>query len=298
MNYKTLGKTNLSVSVIGLGTWQFGGEWGVDFSQNEVDAILQEAEANGINLIDTAECYGDHLSEKFIGDYLSRHDRDRWIVATKFGHHFHDFLNRTDVFETKKVQIQLENSLKALQVDVIDLYQFHSGGDDSFHNDELWTMLDKQKSAGKIRHLGCSLNKTTQIQAEEAAQYGIEVIQVLYNRLDRSAEERHLPAAVKDNLGVLARVPLASGLLSGKYDLNTKFEPNDVRSRQDPEQLKNQLKEVEKIRHEEVPEGIKMSQWAMAWCLQRQEVTSVIPGCKNPEQVRDNAAAAGLIDLF
>src|SRR5207244_4390085 len=88
MRYRTLGSTGLRVSVVGLGTWQFGGEWGRAFSQWEADAILDEAAACGVNLLDTAECYGDHLSERMIGDYLSRHDRSRWLVATKFGHHY------------------------------------------------------------------------------------------------------------------------------------------------------------------------------------------------------------------
>lgn len=295
MVYRTLGKTNLQVSVIGLGTWQYGGEWGIDYNQSQVDAILDEAELQGINLIDTAECYGDHLSEQFIGDYLSRHNRDQWILATKFGHIFHSFLERTDEFKAEKVLVQLENSLRALKVDTLDLYQFHSGPDEAFHNDALWTLLDKQKIAGKIKHLGCSLNKSTQIQAEEAYKYGIDVIQVLYNRLDRSAEERHLPAAIKDNLGVLARVPLASGLLSGKYKKGMTFPANDVRSRQSQQKLNTQLEEVEMIRNKEVPSGVSMSQWAIAWCLQKQEVTAVIPGCKNVEQVRMNAAASELV---
>ena len=260
-----------------------------------MDAILDEAAAQGINLIDTAECYGDHLSEKFIGNYLSKHNRDQWILATKFGHLFHSFLDRSDEFRAEKVLDQLDRSLKALKVETIDLYQFHSGPDEAFHNDELWTLLDKQKKAGKIKHLGCSLNKTTQIQAEEAYNYGIEVIQVLYNRLDRSAEERHLPAAIKNDLGVLARVPLASGYLTGKYKPGAKFPENDVRSRTDQNLIEIQLNEVERLSKEEVPEGIPMAEWAMAWCLQRPEVTSVIPGCKNVEQVRMNAAAADLV---
>ena len=96
MHYRTLGSTGIRDSVIGVGTWQFGGEWAHDFSQAEVDQILDEAAACGINFIDTAECYGDHLSERLIGDYLSRHDRSQWIVATKFGHYFHSFMRRTD----------------------------------------------------------------------------------------------------------------------------------------------------------------------------------------------------------
>src|ERR1017187_1527141 len=139
MIYRTLGKTGLRPSVIGLGTWQFGGEWGVNFSQPEVDAILDTAAACGINLIDTAECYGpEHLSEKLIGDYLSRRDRSRWIVATKFGHQFKSFMNRDDDFSIAGVRDQLDASLKALRVETIDLYQFHSGSDKIFQNGELW----------------------------------------------------------------------------------------------------------------------------------------------------------------
>jgi aryl-alcohol dehydrogenase-like predicted oxidoreductase len=122
MRYRTLGNTGLRCSVIGVGTWQFGGEWGVDFSQPQVDAILDTAGSCGINLIDTAECYGDHLSEKFIGDYLSRRDRTKWFIASKFGHHFNQFMNRTDDFSVAGVEKQLDASLKALHIETIDLY--------------------------------------------------------------------------------------------------------------------------------------------------------------------------------
>ena len=148
MHYRKIGQTDLDVSVIGVGTWQFGGEWGVDFNQNQVDQILNQAHTEGINLIDTAECYGDHLSEQLIGDYLKRHHREDWIVATKFGHHFHANFERTRHVDPASVLKQLDNSLKALNTDYIDLYQSHSLTDDEFDNDGLWTMLDKQKQAG------------------------------------------------------------------------------------------------------------------------------------------------------
>src|SRR5882724_11260407 len=148
MRYRTLGSTGLKVSVIGIGTWQLGGEWARNYSQAEADAIFDKGEEVGINLLDTAECYGDHLSEKFIGDYLARRDRSRWIVATKFGHHYNSFLNRDDDFSLAGIQKQLEASLQALRVDVIDLYQFHSGSDAVFQNQELWDFLAAQKRAG------------------------------------------------------------------------------------------------------------------------------------------------------
>ena len=100
--------------MVGVGTWQFGGEWGHDFTQDEVDQILDRAEAEGINLIDTAECYGDHLSERLIGDYLKRRDRSRWVIATKFGHDFTGYLDRREDFSAKDVRRQLEDSLRAL----------------------------------------------------------------------------------------------------------------------------------------------------------------------------------------
>ena len=297
MRYRILGKTGLRVSVIGAGTWQFGSEWGVNFTQPQVDAILDMAADCGINLIDTAECYGpDHLSEKLVGDYLSRRDRSRWIVATKFGHHFNSFMNRDDDFSVDGVRAQLEASLKALRLETIDLYQFHSGSDTLFQNGKLWTMLAEQKRAGKIRHLGVSiLQKGSELQAREAAKFGVEALQVYYNRLDQRPEQLYFPHAAKDRLGILARVPLASGLLSGKYKPGATFPANDVRSAIDVEKMKRDLAEVERLQREEVPAGVPMAKWAMAWCLKNPVVTALIPGCKTPEQVRANASAAELV---
>jgi aryl-alcohol dehydrogenase-like predicted oxidoreductase len=295
MRFRILGTTALRVSVIGLGTWQFGGEWGRTFSQGEADAILDKAAELGINLIDTAECYGDHLSESLIGDYLSRHERSRWIVATKFGHHFRRFMDRSEDFTAAGVRQQLEASLRALRVETIDLYQFHSGSDSQLRNEDLWTMLADQKRAGKIRHLGISiLGKGSETQAREARRLGAETLQVFYNRLDRRPEQLYFPHAQQNNLGILARVPLASGLLSGKYHAGVAFPANDWRSTFETEKMRKDLVEVERIRQDEVPAGVPMAQWALAWCLQNPQVSAVIPGCQNPAQVVSNAAAAEL----
>ncbi|MEC2342935.1 aldo/keto reductase [Paenibacillus barengoltzii] len=295
MKYRILGKTGLNVSVIGIGTWQFGGEWGLNYTQSEVDAILDRGRELGINLIDTAECYGDHLSESFIGDYLSRRNREDWLIATKFGHQFHERFTRTDRFDAAAVLQQLDASLKALKTDYIDLYQFHSGPDAAFDNDELWTLLDKQKQAGKILHLGTSIGSNDNLhQTEASTKVGVEAIQVVYNRLDRVPENRVFPSCERQQLGVLARVPLASGYLSGKYKPGAVFSETDVRHRHDPESTRRKLEEVEEIRRQEVPEGVDMAQWALAWCLKNPIVSTVIPGCKNPAQVEANAAAAEL----
>jgi aryl-alcohol dehydrogenase-like predicted oxidoreductase len=296
MRYRILGETSLRLSVVGIGTWQLGGEWGRVFSQDEADAILDQAATVGINFIDTAECYGDHTAEKLVGEYLARRDRSRWIVATKFGHRFRGFLKRDEAFTVADVRGQLEESLRSLRVECIDLYQFHSGSDMLFHNDELWAMLAEQKRAGRIRHLGISiLGKGSEIQAREARHYGAEALQVVYNRLDRRPEQIYFPHAEHDHLGVLARVPLASGLLSGKYHPGTIFPSNDVRATFDPGKMRKDFAEVERIQKQEIPPGVQMSQWALAWCLKNPLVSAVIPGCKNPAQVRANAAAADMV---
>jgi aryl-alcohol dehydrogenase-like predicted oxidoreductase len=292
LRYRTLGSTGLEVSVIGVGTWQFGGEWGHDFTQAEVDAILDAAAEQGINLIDTAECYGDHLSERLIGDYLARRDRSRWIVATKFGHWFHSFMNRTDDFSVDGMRAQLEASLRALRVETIDLYQFHSGPDSCFRNESLWRALEDEKGAGKIRHLGLSIfGKGSEAQAREARGAGVEALQVIYNRLDRRPEEMYFPHAQRDGLGILARVPLASGLLSGNYRRGATFAAGDFRSTVDAAKLERDLAEAERLRETEVPPGMPMAEWALRWCLENPAVSAVIPGCKSPAQARANAAA-------
>jgi len=294
MKYRTLGRTGLKVSVVGVGTWQFGGEWGHDFTQPEVDAILGTAQDCGINFLDTAECYGDHLSERFIGAAIAGR-RDRWIVATKFGHHFHGRFNRSMHFDPADVVRQLDASLQALRTDYVDLLQCHSAKDHEFDTDGLWAVLLAEQAKGKVRQLGISISpQDNRYQTCKAAAIGAGSIQVIYNRLQREAEAAVLPACQKDQLGVLARVPLASGFLSGKYRPGAVFPSTDVREAQMKTGRDEKLAEVQRIAATEVPAGVPMAQWALAWCLKNPAVTAVIPGCKSPEQVRGNSAAVAL----
>lgn len=297
MNYRRLGKTELNVSAVGVGTWQLGGEWGKVYEQSEVDRMIRRAGELGINLIDTAECYGDHTSEELVGNAI-KGQREDWIVATKFGHKFHANFERTTHFEPVSVQKQLEESLRALQTDYIDLYQFHSGSNEDFDNPDLWEMLARQVDAGKIRALGLSItNANPPLQIQKMSGYGISALQVIYNRLSREPEQDIFPTCQKEDIGVLTRVPLASGFLSGKYKPDTQFtNPDDVRSLRDPESVHQQLLEVEQIKATEVPEGVNMAQWALAWCLRHPAVTSVIPGCRNVEQVESNARAVEMLE--
>jgi aryl-alcohol dehydrogenase-like predicted oxidoreductase len=285
----------MKVSVIGLGTWQFGGEWGRAYSQPDVDAIFDAARDCGISLIDTAECYGDHTSESLIGPAIKR-DRDQWVLATKFGHQFNGPFDRSEPRSADDVQHQLEASLTALQTDTIDLYQYHSWGDEQFFDDDVLALLLKLKDQGKIRHIGNSVRKKDYLkQIAASADRSIEAIQLVYNRLTREPEEQALPLCIDQDLGVLARSPLASGYLSGKYKPGHAFDADEVRGRMHQQAQRDQLlEEAEAIQQQEVPKGVDMAQWSLAWVLKHPAVSCVIPGCKSAEQVRGNAAAAEL----
>jgi aryl-alcohol dehydrogenase-like predicted oxidoreductase len=296
MKYRMLGTTGLRISVVGIGTWQFGGEWGKEFEQAEVDAMFARAAELGVNLIDTAECYGDHTSEAFVGRAI-KSSRERWIVATKFGHKFNGPFNRDTTYAPDDVRKQLEGSLKALQTDTIDLYQFHSGNDEMFRTDGLWETLRGFVESGKVQHLGISVGSNANLwQVDQAEAVGAETLQVIYNRLDRTPEDSGVfDSCIRQNLGVLARVPLASGYLSGKYTTESEFPDNDVRGHLHSEERRTEsIRMALEVKESEVPEGIPMAQWALAWCLQHPAVTCVIPGCKSVKQVESNAAAADL----
>jgi myo-inositol catabolism protein IolS len=293
MRYRRLGQTELDVSVIGIGTWQLGGLWGKQFAQAEVNAIFSRARELGINFIDTAECYGDHLAEQFIGNAMAGR-REHWIIATKFGHNPGNNLGDEN-FSAAQVKIQLESSLRALRTDYIDVYQIHSAKQRYFENDELWTMLDKQVEAGKVRHLGNSVFvPQTEQQMSKSRQYGINVVQTPYNLVSRQAENLVFPTARQEDLGVIVRTPLAMGYLTGKYRPGHAFPQGDVRSimwTQDKRD-KGIIDALAALKQK--PKHVEPATWAVAWCLRTPPVATVIPGIKSVEQLNVCAAAADL----
>lgn len=299
MRYRRLGKTGMKVSVIGLGTYQFGGRWGKTFTKREAAEIIATARDNGITLLDTALCYGmDHLSETLVGHAIAS-SRSHWIIATKFGHEKISPAQNRQAWTAAEVQQQLEASLRALGTDYIDLYQFHSGSNEAFDNDALWTMLDKQKQAGKIRHLGISVSRKSkewrEYQTRNALSVSASTIQVKYNRLERDAEREVFPECLDQDLGVVARVPLASGLLSGHYQDVTSFDKSESRaSKYDYPTMARMQEEIRDIMASELPNGVSLPQYALAWCLKNPAISCVIPGCKTPEQVRINASVGDL----
>ena len=296
MRYRRLGRTNLRVSVVGVGTWQLGGEWGKRFEPHDAADIFDAARDSGINLIDTAECYGDHTSERLIGQAIEP-DRSQWVVCTKFGHRFIAPFERTEPRRPTDVLEQLHASLSALRTDYVDLLQYHSWGDEQFFDDDVLAVLHKARDDGKVRHLGNSVSKNTNVrQVGASRERGIEAIQIIYNRLDTAPEGVTFPLCIQQDLGVLARVPLASGLLSGRYRPGHVFPPGDVRARwKGMVQGDDKHRALEQARSE-VPHGVDMATWALAWCLRNPAVSAVIPGCKSAEQVRKNAESAELSD--
>jgi aryl-alcohol dehydrogenase-like predicted oxidoreductase len=279
--------------VVGVGTWQFAGVWGKQFEQREVDDILSAARSVGINFLDTAECYGQqHHSERLIGNSLVGR-RGEWIIATKFGHNPNNDL-KDENFSPAQVLVQLEESLRALQTDYIDVYQLHSAANEFFDNDELWTMLAKQVEAGKVRYLGNSVPlPNAQYQLPRSSAFGIRVIQVPYNAMLTKAEATVFPEAVNQDLGVIARTPLASGFLSGKYQPGHAFPNGDVRSWRPQEGLDRDIK-LALTALQQRPAGMEPVAWANAWCLQQPRVSTVIPGIKSVEQVIANAVAGDI----
>ncbi|MDI1336537.1 MAG: aldo/keto reductase [Lacunisphaera sp.] len=296
MKTRLLGRTGLNVSVVGVGTWQFGGEWGRTYTAPDAQAVLAAAQDCGINLIDTAECYGDHLAEQLIGETLPGKRAD-WIIATKWGHQFHECFKRDAHMGPADLLAQLDASLQALRTDYVDLLQFHSGNDAQFATPGMWEAAAEAKRQGKVRFLGNSIgsNAVNTNQVDRSTEVGVDVIQLVYNRLEREPEATVLPSCQRQNLGVLARVPLASGFLSGKYKPGHQFPANDVRDFWMKAKQEWMLKEVEQIAATEVPAGVPMAQWALAWVLKNPAVTAVIPGCKDAAQVRANAAAVALL---
>jgi aryl-alcohol dehydrogenase-like predicted oxidoreductase len=202
----------------------------------------------------------------------------------------------SDHWSATEVLDQLDASLRALHTDHVDIYQMHSGSDEVFGRQELWEALGPQVANGKVRYLGISLGGGDDVdQVQRAADVGVSVVQVTYNRLNRTAEQGVFQACLDRNLGVLTREPLANGYLSGRYRPGTRVTAtDDWRSSHDPAEVDHKLGQVEQIRRAEIPDGVDLPAWALAWCLRHPAVAAAVAGCKSVEHVEANARVADL----
>jgi len=304
MKKRILGKTRFEITEIGLGTWQVGGTWGSVFSHKKADSILNTAVDNGINFIDTADVYGDGESEKAVGR-LVRSRSERIYVATKCGRRFSPHNDQS--YQPKGLRQFVEASLKNMGLETLDLIQLHCPPPESLYRPEIFDLFDTLKQEGKIQNLGVSVE--TIDEAEKAIEYdNVTTIQIIFNMLRQRPSEQFFAEAAKKNVGIIARVPLASGLLTGKYTPSTTFGKDDHRTynRQGEAFDKGEtfsgvdymkgLETVEDIK-KLFPQQTNLAAVALKWVLMFPEVSCVIPGASRPDQVLSNIQASKLPDL-
>ena len=299
MEYRILGRTALRVSEVGFGAWAIGGGYhiagfGIGYAGADDEnsrAALRRALELGVNFIDTADAYGAGHSEELIGEVMSEAGWDGVYVSTKVGNQRRDPEPSVKNFSPEYVRQACEASLRRLRKDVIDVYLLHGPTPEALKDDALFELLERLKEEGKIRYYGASINKMedgiTLIQQNRA-----DVLQVLYNILDRQAEAELFPLAQKENIGIINRVPLSSGLLTGKFSKETTFPPEDHRSNWlKGEKLARGVELVEKLKPIAQELGMTLAELSLRFCLAHPAVHTIIPGAKNPAQVETNCAA-------
>ncbi|HEX6974442.1 MAG TPA: aldo/keto reductase [Vicinamibacterales bacterium] len=304
METRRLGRTDMDLSVIGFGAWAIGGSWGaVDDEQSM--AALHAAIDSGVNFIDTADVYGDGRSERLVARLRRERPSDRIWVATKAGRRLPKQV--CEGYTRENVTAWIERSLQNLEMEAIDLLQLHCPPTALYERPEVFGILDDLVRDGKLRYYGVSVE--TVDEALAAMRYpAVQSIQIIFNMFRLKPTERVLPTARAQQVGILARVPLASGLLTGKLRRDTAFAPDDHRlfNRNGEEFDKGEtlsgvpyelgLEAVERLRAL-VPKNATMAQLALRWILMFDAVTCAIPGAKTTAQARDNAAAANLQPL-
>jgi len=303
MKYRRLGKTGFEVSEVSLGTWQLGEGWG-SVSEKEAVRVLETAINSGVNFFDTADVYGDGRSERIIAQVLGARS-EKIYVATKAGRRLQP--HTADGYNKKNLTEFVERSLINLKREVLDLLQLHCPPTEVYYRSEVFSALDQLKQAGKILHYGVSVEKVE--EAIKATEFqGAATVQIIFNIFRQRPAELFFPLARKRNIGILVRLPLASGLLSGKINKETRFAADDHRSynrfgeRFDRGEtfsgvdLEVAFDAVEQIRRH-LPAGVSMAAFAMRWILQYPEVSCVIPGARNELQAAENARASDLPPL-
>lgn len=300
MKYRKLGRTGFEVSSISLGTWQVGGRWGSPFNFQNAESILHKAIDEGINFIDTADVYGDGNgeSEKAVGRVV-RNRSEQVYVATKCGRRLNPHVQQE--YTPAAMRRFVDDSLKNMRLDTIDLIQLHCPPTEVYYRPEIFVEFDKLIAEGKVRKLGVSVEKVE--EALKAIEYdNVDTVQIIFNMFRQRPSELFFEQAAKRNIGIIARVPLASGLLSGKFDRNTTFAAGDHRTfnRHGEAFDKGEtfsgidyvtgLETVDELKN--IFPGKNLAQLALQWILSFPEVSTVIPGASNVEQLKANIAAS------
>ena len=298
MKYRTLGRTGWKVSTVSFGAWAIGADWGT-VSDKDSLAALHRAIDLGVNFIDTADVYGDGGSERLVAQ-LKRERREKIFIATKAGRRLDP--HTADGYNRKNLTRFVERSLKNLKTDAIDLLQLHCPPTKVYYRPEVFGVLDDLVDQGKLRNYGVSVEKVE--EALKAIEYpNVKTVQIIFNIFRQRPAELFFEQAKKRRVGVLARVPLASGMLTGKLKLNTKFETNDHRRYNrhggsfdrgetfSGVDYRTGLQAIEEIKCL-VPHSMTLTQFALRWILMFDAVSCAIPGAKTSSQAEENFRAA------
>lgn len=300
MEHRTLGRTGRKASVVGLGTWQLGADWG-DVSRDDARAVLDAAVDSGVTFLDTADVYGDGRSEQAIADFRrARPDLDL-TVATKMGRRL-DQVPENYVMDNFRAWT--DRSRSNLGVDTLDLVQLHCPPSAVVTDDEVYDALDTLVSEGVMSAYGVSVETCDQALAA-ISRPGVATVQIILNAFRLKPLDEVLPAARAAGVGIIARVPLASGLLSGRYTVETTFAEDDHRSYNRQGEAFDVGETFSGVDYEVgvqaareftdlVPQGVTSAQAAVAWVVAQEGVSTVIPGARSPEQARANARAAAV----
>ncbi len=304
MQYRRLGRTGWSISAISFGAWAIGGSWGAVDDEASMRALHAAIDA-GVNFIDTADVYGDGRSERLIARLRRERPGERIYVATKAGRRLPEQI--ASGYTRENLAAWVDRSLQNLATDAIDLLQLHCPPSAVFGSEEVYAILDEMVRAGKIQHYGVSVERVD--EALRAVQYpGVKTVQIIFNMFRPKPADLFFPEALRRNVGVLARVPLASGLLTGKLTASSQFAADDHRHFNRGGEAFDQgetfsgvpydvaLAAVDQLRRL-VPSGASMAQFALRWILMFDAVTCAIPGARTAAQAHDNAAAADLLPL-
>jgi len=303
MQYRQLGRTGWKVSDVSFGAWAIGGAWG-SVSDSDSLAALHQAIDCGVNFIDTADVYGDGRSERLIAQ-LKKSRKEQIVVATKAGRRLPK--QTVEGYSRQNLTAWVEDSLRNLATDSLDLLQLHCPPTALYDAPDVFGMLDDLIGEGKIRHYGVSVEKLE--EARKAAKYpNLQTVQIIFNCFRQRPAEDFFALAKQKQIGILARVPLASGLLTGKFKPDSTFAKDDHRNFNRHGEAFDMgetfsgvdynigLEAVEEMRSL-VPTGVSMSEFALRWILMFDAVTCAIPGGKRPEQVADNCRASDLPPL-